>query len=188
VATADIPTPGGSAVAALVADGSATGEWVLDQDATRVEFHSTSMWGLAKVHGRFTSVSGEGSVGPDGAVTGELAVEASSLDTKNSRRDKHLRSKDFFDVTRHPTVTYAVDGISPQDGNRVEIDGALTARGQRRPLRFTAAVTEATADAVTVEAELDVDRSQFGMTWSPLKVASMHNRVVVNARFRRAGG
>jgi polyisoprenoid-binding protein YceI len=80
-----------------------------------------------------------------------------------------------------------VEGISPQDGNRVEIQGALTVRGQRRPLPFVATVTEATADAVTVEAELDVDRSQFGMKWRPLGVASMKNRIVVNAHFRRAG-
>ncbi len=191
MATADSPTPaevGGPPVAAFVAGGSATGTWVLDPDATRVEFHSTSMWGMAKVHGQFTSVSGGGSVGPDGAATGELAIEASSLDTKNKKRDKHLRSKDFFDVTQHPTVTYSVDGISPQDGNRVEVVGALTAHGQRRPLRFVAAVTEAAVDAVTIEAELDVDRSQFGMMWSPLKVASMNNRIVVTARFRRSGG
>jgi polyisoprenoid-binding protein YceI len=126
-------------------------------------------------------------VGSDGAATGEIAVDASSLDTRNTRRDNHLRSKDFFGVTQYPTVTYAVDGMSPQDGNRVEVDGALTAHGQRRPLRFMAAVTEATADSVTIEAELDVDRSQFGMTWNLLRMASMHNRIVVSARFRRAG-
>jgi polyisoprenoid-binding protein YceI len=189
MATADSPTPaevGGPDVAAFVDGGSAVGAWVLEPAATRVEFHTTSMWGFQKVHGRFASVSGGGSVGPDGAVTGELAIEAASLDTKIGQRDKHLRSKDFFDVTQHPTVTYTVDGISPRDGNRVEVVGALTAHGQQRPLRFEAAVTEATADAVTFEAKLEVDRSQFGMTWSPLKVASMKNRVVVSVRFRRA--
>jgi polyisoprenoid-binding protein YceI len=188
--SADNSTPaevGGPQVAALVAGGSVAGAWVLDPSATRVEFHSTSMWGMAKVHGWFASVSGSGSVGSDGAATGEIAIDASSLDTKNKRRDNHLRSKDFFDVTQHPTVTYAVDGISPQDGNRVEVLGALTAHGRRRPLPFMAAVTEATADSVTIEVELDVDRSQFGMMWSPLRVASMHNRIVVSARFRRAG-
>jgi polyisoprenoid-binding protein YceI len=177
---------GGQSVADFVAGGSAAGAWVLDPDATRVEFHSTSMWGMAKVHGRFASVSGGGSVGPDGAATGEVAIEASSLDTKNKKRDKHLRSKDFFDVTQYPTVTYEVEGVSPQDENRVEVLGALTAHGQRRPLPFVATVTEAAADAVTFDAELDVDRSQFGMMWSPLKVASMNNRIVVSARFRRA--
>ncbi|WP_165486124.1 YceI family protein [Frankia sp. Cppng1_Ct_nod] len=189
MATVDRPTPaavGGQPVAAFVAGGSATGTWTLDPASSRVEFHSKSMWGMAKIHGHFTSVGGKGSVGPSGTATGELTIEASSLDTKHKKRDTHLRSKDFFDVTQYPTITYTVDRISPLDGNRVEVLGVLTVRGQSQPLPFTATVTNATADAVAIEAELDVDRSRFGIGWSPMKVASMNNRIVVSAHFRRA--
>jgi polyisoprenoid-binding protein YceI len=175
-----------TSAAALVADGTAVGDWTLDPAATRIEFHTASMWGLAKVHGWFTTVSGSGRVTADGAVTGEVVIDAASVDTKNKRRDDHLRSDDFFDVAQHPTITYTVEGIVPTDSDQVEVRGTLTARGQSESLPFKATVTEATADTVTLEAELNVDRSRFGMTWSPMKVATMHNRVVVKARLRRA--
>ncbi len=189
MATAKRPTPapaGGQPVAAFVAGGSAAGTWTLDPAVSRVEFHSASMWGMAKIHGQFTAVSATGSVSPSGAVTGEITIQAASLDTKNKKRDIHLRSKDFFDVAQYSTITYSVDRISPLDGNRVEVLGVLTVRGQRHPLPFTATVTDATADAVTIETELEVDRSHFGMGWSPMKMASMSNRIVVNAHFRKA--
>jgi polyisoprenoid-binding protein YceI len=176
-----------TSAASLVADGTAAGDWTLDPAATRIEFHSASIWGLVKVHGWFTTVSGSGRVTPDGAVTGELVVDAASLDTKNKRRDDHLRSADFFDVASHPTVTYTVEGVVPADGDQVEVRGTLAARGQSESLPFKATVTEATADAVTLEAEVNVDRARFGMTWSPMKVATTQNRVVVKARLRRAG-
>lgn len=180
--SADISEP---SVAALVADGSTVGAWTLDSAGSRVEFHSTSMWGMAKIHGRFDVVSGTATVGPEGAVTGSVVIETASLDTKMSKRDKHLRSEDFFDVTRYPTATYSVDSVLPLDGNLVDVTGTLTVRDRSEPLPFSAKVTEATPEAVTIEAELTVDRSQFGMLWRPLKVASLDNRVVVTARFQR---
>lgn len=188
--TANTPTPdsGGPSVATFVTSGAASGAWTLDPAATTIDFHSTSIWGLAKVHGRFGEVSGAGSVAPDGTASGKITVDAASVDSKNKRRDEHLRSKDFFDVTGHPTITYDVRGISPLEGGRAQVQGVLTARGVSRPLEFAATVTEATADAVVIEAELTVDRSTFGMTWSPLKMATTQNRIVVHARFDRASG
>lgn len=183
--TPDSADVSGPSVAAFVADGSAVGTWTLDSAASRVEFHSTSMWGMAKIHGHFDVVSGTAAVAPEGAVTGSVAVETASLDTKIGKRDKHLRSADFFDVARYPTATYSVESVSPLDGNLVDVAGTLAVRDQSQPLSFTAKVTEATPEAVTIEAELTVDRSQFGMLWRPLKVASLDNRVVVTARFQR---
>lgn len=173
-------------VAAFVADGGAVGAWTLDAAASRVEFDTKSMWGLAKVHGGFGSVSGSGVVAADATVTGELEIDAASVDSKIKRRDDHLRSKDFFHVEQHPAISVAVSGITPLGGDEVEIQGTLTARGHQEPLKFTATVTEATADAVTIKAEFPVDRSRFGMTWSPLRMAPMHTRITVTARFLRA--
>jgi polyisoprenoid-binding protein YceI len=176
-----------TSAAGLVMDGTAAGDWTLDAAGSRVEFHTASIWGLAKIHGRFATVSGSAQVTANGAVTGEVVIDAASVDTKNKKRDDHLRSDDFFDVTQHSTITYAVEGIVPTDGDQVEVRGTLTVRGRSESLPFKATVTEATADAVTLDAELDVDRSRFGITWSPMKVATMHNRVVLKARLRRTG-
>jgi polyisoprenoid-binding protein YceI len=173
-------------VAAFVADGGALGAWTLDAAASSVEFDTTSMWGLAKVHGVFGSVSGSGVVAADATVTGGLEIDAASVDSKIKKRDDHLRSKDFFHVEQHPTISVAVSGITPLAGDQVQVQGTLTARGHQEPLTFAATVTEATADAVTFKAELPVDRSRFGMTWSPLRMATMHAKITVTARFLRA--
>jgi len=45
-----------------------------------------------------------------GDVTGTITVAARSVDTKNNKRDEHLRSADFFDVANHPDITFTVDG------------------------------------------------------------------------------
>ncbi|MEY9964819.1 polyisoprenoid-binding protein YceI [Streptacidiphilus sp. MAP12-16] len=171
--------------ASFAASAAAAGGWVLDPARTRIGLHSKSMWGMVKVNGEFSSVRGSGQVAPDGSVAGEVTIDASSVDTKNKKRDEHLRSKDFFDVANFPTITYTVEGISPLDGNQVTVLGTLTARGHSEALPLTATVTEATADEVTIEGEVHVDRSRFGMMWSPLKVATMDNRITVTANFRR---
>jgi polyisoprenoid-binding protein YceI len=78
------------------------GTWQLDPKATIIEFHTTAMWGLAKVAGTIRAVQGSGAVGDDGAVSGELVLDAASIDTKIKRRDKHLRGRDFSMSLRSP--------------------------------------------------------------------------------------
>ena len=61
-------------------------------------------------------------------------MAAASVDTKNPRRDKHLRSADFFDVDNHKDITFTAEGATPA-GDGVRITGTLTVRGvTRRPL------------------------------------------------------
>ena len=78
----------GADVAALVRDGALTGRWVLDPRASRVEFRVRHFWGAVTVRGWFERLEGERVVGPDGKVTGQLVMDAASLDTKNKRRDR----------------------------------------------------------------------------------------------------
>ena len=59
-------------VEALVRDGGLAGRWVLDPQASRVEFHVRHFWGAVTVRGWFERLEGEGTVGPDGMVTGFL--------------------------------------------------------------------------------------------------------------------
>lgn len=187
-ASAGAATTSSSAVsaAAFAATGAAAGDWTLDPAGTVVEFHTTSMWGMAKVRGLFATVSGAATVAADGTVTGSVEIDAASVDSKIKKRDDHLRSADFFHVEQHPAITVTIEGITPQEDDRVEVRGTLTARGHSEPLVFPAKLTEASADAVTFQAEIIVDRSRFGMTWSPMKIAPMRTRIAVTARFRRA--
>ncbi len=110
-------------VAALLAGGTATGRWVLDPARSRVQFHVKHFWGAITVHGSFAQITGEGTVGADGMVTGRLSMDAASLDTKNSRRDRHLRSADFFDADRHPYAVVTAGIYVSADHNTAGVRG-----------------------------------------------------------------
>ena len=77
--------------------------------------HTTAIWGLAKVKGTFTAVGGTATVADHGSISGDLIVDAGSIDTRNKRRDKHLRSAEFFDVSTHPTLTFTACNVAAWD-------------------------------------------------------------------------
>jgi len=164
---------------------SARGRWVLDPSASRAQFHVRHFWGAITVNGWFERISGEGTVGPDGVVAGRLRIDAASIGTANRQRDEHLRSADFFDVEGHPEVVVTVTAPGPLGGTSLRCRGTLEAAGHEEPIEFTASVLEATAEAVTLRAEVVLDRSRFGMTWRPLGIASRQARAEVTARFLR---
>jgi polyisoprenoid-binding protein YceI len=176
----------GADVAAPVRDRALAGRWVLDPRASRVEFSVKHFWGAVTVRGWFERLEGEGVVGPDGKISGQLVMDAASLNTKNNKRDQHLRSGDFFDVQNHPRVVVTVSRAELTGGARLAVEGELDTAGVREPLSFTAEIVDASADAVTLQAGLSIDRSRFGMTWSPLRMASMQATGSVTARFTRA--
>src|SRR5262249_59409948 len=98
-----------------------------------------SIWGLAPVKGTFGQVPGHGTVSPTGEVSGMITVAAASIETKNAKRDKHLRSGDFFETDTFPHITFSVDRLQPSSEG-VTVTGQLTVRGRTRPVTFPATV------------------------------------------------
>jgi polyisoprenoid-binding protein YceI len=178
---ADTQTP-----ASLLGSGQAQGGWTLDPAGTAVEFGVRHFWHLITVHGRFEQVQGSGTVGPDGSVTGQLIMRADSLSTKNKQRDKHLRSADFFDAEHHPDVVLTVTSAVPAGEDELTVTGTLEAAGRAQPVTFTARAEPEGERAVTLRAELAVDRTAFGMTWGPLGMTAATATATVKARFTRA--
>jgi polyisoprenoid-binding protein YceI len=168
---------------ALVRDGS--GDWTLDPAGSSVNFGVKHFWGLMTVHGQFDSLSGEGRVDPSGTVSGEIRIGAESVNTKNKKRDKHLRSGDFFDAEDHSTVTIDASGLIPAAGGELRGSITLNAAGHQQAVDAAVRVVAAAADAVTVRAEADVERAAFGMTWGPMKMTAPTAHAVVTARFVR---
>jgi polyisoprenoid-binding protein YceI len=80
----------------------------------------------------------------------------------------------------------AVSRASLTSDGRLAAQGTLEAAGRQEPVSFTADITEARPDTVTLRAELTVDRSRFGMTWSPMRISSMQAAGSITARFTRA--
>jgi polyisoprenoid-binding protein YceI len=179
----EFTTPGATP---RLADGSAAGSWVLDPAGSTAEFAVKHFWGAITVRGTLGPMAGEAAVSPDGTVTGRISFDTSSLDTGHKQRDNHLRSADFFHTDEHPQAILTVASARPAGPDGLECQGVLDVAGHARPVTFTARIQEATGQAVVLTAELQVDRAEFGMTWSPLHMASMTALGTVKARFTRA--
>ena len=82
-----------------------SGTWTLDPAASSVTFSAKAMWGLATVKGTFGILSGEGTVAEDGSATGKVAVDAGSVNTRNSSRGPLLLISGKQDHTVPDVVT-----------------------------------------------------------------------------------
>lgn len=161
-----------------------SGEWKIDPANTTIEFQTKFMWVLP-IKGSFGALSGEGTVGDDGSVTGSLTIDAASIDTGDRGRDDHLRSADFLAVETHPFFRFAVSRATLSGTERATLDGSLTVKGTTRPLQVPVRFSRA-ADGVNIQAEVsDLDRREWGLT-STTMGASVHNRLIVRAKFVRA--
>src|SRR5580700_7640677 len=149
----------------LLNDAALAGEWILDSSRSTVSLKNRSMGGLVRVHGIFRQVTGNGTVSPAGQVSGALTVAAASVDTKNAKRDTHLRSADFFDTANHPDITVTVHGIRPS-GQDADVTGTLTARDRTQPLSFTAGPAVQGNGEVWLDAVVHINRADFGLTWN----------------------
>src|SRR5260221_480093 len=141
---------------------------------------------VARPEGRGEARRGAGTVAPGGAVTGQLVIDAASLSTGNKQRDKHLRSADFFDVARHPRVVLSVRRATLSDAGTLNAEGTFEAAGVAEPVSFTADIVDASPGRVTLRAQFTIDRSRFGMTWSPLRISSLQATGSVTATFTRS--
>jgi polyisoprenoid-binding protein YceI len=152
----------------LLRGGATAGHWTADPARSSISFAVKHFWGLITVRGTFDQFTGAGDVTPDGAVTGELTIDAASVNTKNKRRDDHLRSGDFFHAEEHPHLVVAITSAEATDPADLACHGTITAGGQARPLEFTAHVDGITADEVTLRSDITIDRTEHGMTWNPM--------------------
>jgi polyisoprenoid-binding protein YceI len=171
----------------LLLDGSAAGDWQLDPAASTIGFQVKHFWGAVTVRGRFAAISGRLSLDAAGKVTGSIDAESASVTSGNSQRDKHLRGKDFFNVTNHPSVVFTIDAAEPVGDDTLRVTGSLAAAGHSLPITLDARLSDATHERVAVDGEVSVDRrSDFEMTWSPLGIASPSALLVVHAVFAKS--
>lgn len=166
------------------APGSLAGtSWRLDPAGSRAEFRVRHFWGLATVKGRFDRLDGRLHRDEHGGCAVELDIDAGSLDTGSRKRDEHLRSPEFFDVDRHPTVSFRSTSAKVSGDGRLHVEGRLHAAGRSAPLVLEAALRPAD-DCLDVDAATTVDQRRLGMTWSPLGMARVPVALAVQARLK----
>ena len=168
---------------ALLRDGTLAGDWVLDPSRSSIRLRSTVM-GLIPVNGVFREITGTGHLRPDGGISGTLTVAAASIDTRNSRRDTHLRSAGFLDSGNHPDITFTAADIHPA-GPGAAVTGALTVRGQTRPLSVDAAVSVRGDGEIQLDSGVRIDRADFGLTWNVLGLMARTSTLTIHAMFTR---
>ena len=177
--------------AELIRDGAADGRWEVVGERSRVHFAVKHFWGLVTVRGSFARVTGVATV-TVGNIAASLSLEAESVRTGIAKRDAHLRSPDFFDAAAHPNLTFTTGHVSMAGEDRVEVLGELQAAGHRRPVAFEGDLAAlgggaTLGDGATLDARLELDRREFAMTWSPLRMAAPTVALTVHLEFVRAG-
>lgn len=146
--------------------------WAIDPAHTTVEFAVRHLM-IATVKGRFTGVSGtvrnDESDPTQSAV--EIAIDTASIDTREPQRDAHLRSADFFDVERFPTMTFRSTRLERVRADGFTLVGDLTIRGVTRQVTLEVSAEGRARDPWGGEragfsATARIKRSDFGLTWN----------------------
>ena len=176
-----------SELQALLADGKLAGAWTLDGAKSSVGLNSKSMWNLVKVKGRFAQVTGAAAISAAGQATGTITVAAASVDTGVKKRDDHLRSADFFDAGKYPDISVGITAVAlADDGESATFSGTLTVRDQTRPVTINGKLSAQGTDQIRLDAELPVNRRDYGMSFNQLGMMSLDNILTIHAVFTRA--
>lgn len=146
--------------------------WILDKAHTNAAFAVKHML-VTTVRGRFTRVDAEVEVNEEDLTKSRatVTIDVASLDTAEPQRDAHLRSADFFDVEKFPTMTFVVRDIERVDDNKLHITGDLTIKDVTKPVTFEAEVAGPAKnpwgmEVIGITAEAKVNRKDWGLTWN----------------------
>src|SRR5579872_5816209 len=103
-------------------------KWNLDVTHSAVDFSVKHLM-IATVKGRFGTFTGNGETNEDGSIKSvAIEIDAASINTNQAQRDAHLRSPDFFDVEKFPSLSFTSTKIE-QDGTDLTITGNLVMHG-----------------------------------------------------------
>ena len=146
--------------------------WTFDLAHSRVGFSVRHMM-VSNVEGSFHEVKATVDLDDKNPTksTVEFTITTSSVDTQNADRDKHLKSPDFFDVTKFPSMTFKSTKIVGAGKNKFKVTGDLTIRDVTKPITLDVTLS----DPVTnpwgktvrgVEASGKLNRHDFGLNWN----------------------
>lgn len=162
------------------------GTYEIDASHSMAEFVARHLM-VTKVRGRFGGLSGRITVAePVEQSSVEVTLDASSIDTRDDKRDAHLRSPDFLDVDTHPTLDFRSTSVEVIDDERLRVSGDLTVRGVTRPVTLDATFDGKFADPwgnsrIGFSATTEIDREDWGLTWN---VALESGGVLVSRKVR----
>jgi polyisoprenoid-binding protein YceI len=149
-------------------------QWDFDVAHSSINFSVRHLM-VSKVRGQFTKWSGSLEFDEQEPTRArvEAQLDAASIDTKDAQRDAHLRSADFLDTERFPTISFKSTGIEKVGDARFSMKGELTIRGITKPVTLDVEYAGRAKDPwggerVGFSARTSIDRKDFGLTWNQL--------------------
>jgi polyisoprenoid-binding protein YceI len=148
--------------------------WQIDPNHTAAQF-SVRHLGISTVRGAFTKVSGTATYDPadPGQASIEVTIDASSVDTRVEKRDNDLRSPNFFDVAKYPTLTFKSKRVEAAGAGKLKITGDLTIHGVTKEVVLdvdgpSAPVQDPKGNShVGASASTKINRKDFGVNGNP---------------------
>lgn len=158
-------------VVPLVGQDAAPELWTVDKTHSSATFKVRHL--MANVTGNFRDFDAQINVDRAKPANSsvEFTIQAASIDTANASRDKHLRSADFFDVEKHPTITFKSTAVKPRSANDFDVTGDLTMHGVTKritlPVTFLGFGKDARGNEKGgFEIEAVVNRKDYGIVWN----------------------
>lgn len=157
---------------------SLTGTYLLDPAHTRLGLVAR-LAGVSKVRGAFDAFDGHvylDFTDPERS-SAEVTIDAASVNTGNTRRDRHLRSSDFFDAADHPRITFSSTAADRLDDDRYRLTGELTIKGHTGRVTVDLTHTGTAEDPsgntrAGFVGQTTVDRRDWGLAWGGVLISA----------------
>lgn len=143
----------------------ARGRWRVNARLSSATFAARGVWGALPAKGRLSDLSGTATFHADGRIEGELTIPAGCLDSGNRLRDRHLKSRTFLDVKRHPHIRFQARSLTRTADGHV-IEGILQVR--ERTIELALPIELEAGQRVALVAHNAFDRDALGLGHSPL--------------------
>lgn len=150
----------------------AQSEWEIDSSHSAAQFQVKHLM-ISNVRGEFGKMSGR--IFFDGkdfsTVKAEAVIEVASVNTREKKRDDHLRSADFFDAANHPTITFKSKRVEGIRGSNFSLVGDLTMRGVTRTITLNVEATPIIKGTrgesrIGAHAAAKLNRQDYGIKWN----------------------
>ncbi|GAA0433320.1 YceI family protein [Lentibacillus halophilus] len=147
--------------------------WNVDKVHSTIGFAVRHMM-ISNVKGTFNDFEGTVEADPQDLTDAsiDLKIDVSSVDTRMSDRDDHLRSADFFDAENYPTITFKATNIEKKSEDHYDVTGDFTIRGTTKPVTFDITFEGVAKDPMTGDeaagfsGSTKINREDFGLTWN----------------------
>jgi len=158
---------------ALATPQITTTTWNIDPVHSVAEFKVKHMM-ISNVKGQFAKIAGSLTLNESNLANSrvEVSIDASSIETRDAQRDAHLKSPDFFDVAKFPTLSFTSTSVRVVRDGELAVEGDLTIRDVTRKVVFDVeGPTPPAKDPwgntrVGVSASTKINRKDFGLSWN----------------------